>query len=63
MSKYNNIKGEGVGKTLRNYQGGFSQSLQSLTEGRRGVQKSEKLPYAIYERPLGNLCKFSEDSL
>ena len=52
MSKYNNVKGGVVSETLRNYQGGFSKSLRSLTEGGRGGQKSEKLPYVIYERPL-----------
>ena len=41
----------GVRESLRNYQGGFSQSLRSLTEGGRGVQKSEKMPYVINERP------------
>ena len=38
--------------------GGFSQSLQSLTEGGRGGQKSEKLPYVIYERPLRVRTKY-----
>ena len=38
--------------------GGFSQSLRSLTEGGRGVQKSEKLPYVIYEQPLNKELKF-----
>ena len=31
---------------------GFSRSLRALTEGGEGGQKSEKLPYVIYERPL-----------
>ena len=46
MSEWNIGKGGGVGETLRNYQGG---SLRSPTEGEEGVQKSEKLPYVIYE--------------
>ena len=32
--------------------GGCSQSLRFLTEGGEGGQKSEKMPYVIYERPL-----------
>ena len=45
----------GEGGSVKPYviiKGGFSQSLQSLTEGGRGGQKSQKLPYVIYERPL-----------
>ena len=53
MSECNN--GKGGGGSVKPYviiKGGFSQSLRSLTEGGRGAQKSEKLPYVIYERPL-----------
>ena len=59
MSECNNGKGEGGG-SVKPYiiiKGGFSQPLRPLTEGGRGVQKSEKLPYVIYERPLTLLAK------
>ena len=53
MSKYNNVKGgEGSVKPYVIIKGGFSRSLRSLTEEGRGVRKSEKLPYVIYEQPL-----------
>ena len=45
-------RGGGSVKPYVIIKGGFSQSLRSLTEGGRGGQKSEKLPYVIYERPL-----------
>ena len=42
-------KGGGSVKPYVIIKGGFSQSLRSLTEGRKGGQKSEKLPYVINE--------------
>ena len=46
-------EGGGVGETLRNYQGGVQPILTiPYRGGGRGVQKSKKLPYVIYERPL-----------
>ena len=55
MSKYDNVKGGG-GETLRNYQRGVQPILMVPYRGGRGVQKSEKLPYVIYERPLTRIC-------
>ena len=54
MSKYDNGKGGGVSETLRNYQGGVQSILTVPCRGGRGAQKSEILPYVIYERPLKN---------
>ena len=46
-------KGGGVGETLRNYQGGVQPILTvPYRGGEGGGQKSKKLPYVIYERPL-----------
>ena len=58
MSEYD--KGRGRGSSVKPYviiEGGFSQSFRSLTGGGRGGQKSEKLPYVIYERPLMQMNK------
>ena len=52
MSKYNNIKGGGSVKPYVIIKDGYSRALRSLIKGERGVQKSQKLPYVINERPL-----------
>ena len=44
----------GVSETLRNYQGGVQPILTLPYRGGEGGQKSEKLPYVIYERPLNS---------
>ena len=63
MSKYSIGKGGGVSETLRNYQGGVKPILTIPYRGGRGGQKSQKMPYVIYERPRIKKVRFQKSGL